>query len=118
MDAKKSLHLILEDKENNGTEVNKVRTPNNKVSKKEKKSPLALLKPGKDLSNNKYRKIEGECLTPKGRKTIKEKVNISNLKQKSDIIVKKEKDCDNSSTVKKTFRQTSQLFGKEYHNQY
>lgn len=94
---------MLEDKENNGSFSNKMKTPTNKYSKKDKKSPLALKTP-KNLSNCKAKKEE-ECLTPKGRHTPKAKSQLSNIKQKIEIMPRREKEStDNSSTVKKQSR--------------
>jgi len=96
----KGSKLILEDKENNGSFINKMsnKTPTNKGPKKEKKSPLAILKTPKDLSGVKPKREE-DCLTPKGRYTPKGRTNISNIKQRLDMINKK--DTDDSSTIKK-----------------
>ena len=82
-----------------------MKTPTNKFAKKEKKSPIALKTP-KDLSSFKTKKGEDECLTPKGKltPTPKAKSNLSNIKQRIEIMPKREKEQDNSSTIKKKSR--------------
>lgn len=83
-----------EEKENSATFLNKMKTPTMKVGDKEKKSPSAVFKrnkeakegkEGKEGSNIKAKKSEDSCLTPKAKNTL------SNLKQKSEISVKKDK---------------------------
>ena len=95
-EVKKVPKLIIEDKENNASFSNKVKTPTSKMARKEKKSPLAFKAP-KELSGLKGRRHEEECLTPKGR-TTSTRSNISNLKQKLEVMAKREGDL---STVRK-----------------
>lgn len=67
-----------------------MKTPTNKFSKKDKKSPIALKTP-KDLSNYKTAKGEDDCLTPKGKQTPtpKAKSNLSNIKQRLELMPRK-----------------------------
>lgn len=65
-----------------------MKTPNNKFTKKEKRSPIALKTP-KDLSNYKTKKTEDDCTTPKANRTPKSKANISNIKQRIEILQRK-----------------------------
>ena len=96
----KGSKLVLEDKENNASFSNKInKTPTNKCNKKENKSPLAILKTLKDLSGAKPKREE-ECLTPKGRHTPKVMTNLSNIKQRLELINRREKEQD-CSTIKK-----------------
>ena len=103
--------LILEDKENNASFSNKVKTPTSKMNRKEKKSPIVLKTP-KELSGLKARKQEEECLTPKGR-TPSTRSNISNLKQKLEVMARRE--GGDYSTVRK---KASRLAAKNDHNQH
>ena len=72
---------MIDDKENNSSFNNKMKTPTGKFNKKDKKSPLVLKTP-KDLSNYKTKKVYEDCLTRKGKQTPKAKYNISNIKQR------------------------------------
>ena len=109
-EVKKVPRLVLEDKENNASFSNKIKTPTSKMNRKEKKSPIALKTP-KELSGLKARKQEEECLTPKGR-TPSTRSNISNLKQKLEVMARREGDY---STVRK---KASRLAAKNDPNQH
>lgn len=93
--------ILCEDKENNSSTNNHLKTPNHKTPNGDK-SPTLFRKNRKELSDIKIKRVdkgEESCLTPKGRTASKVTPTKSGLKTgRGDLTGKKDKDL---STRKK-----------------